>query len=168
MKPADLVPVGRISGLFGVHGWVKVFSYTSPRENILAYSPWFLTDGGAGRSVELVAGRRHGKGIVARLQGLTERSAAAALMGTEIAVRRAQLGPLAHGHYYWADLEGLRVVHRDGTVLGRVDHLIETGANDVLVVAGERERLVPFVVDRVILEVDVEGGLIRVDWEPEF
>jgi 16S rRNA processing protein RimM len=166
--PGDLISLGSIAGLYGVRGWVKVYSHSFPRENILQYRRWYLGLSGRWQAWALGEGRVHGKGVVARLEGVDERDAAARLLGAEIAVRRAQFDPLPEGQYYWADLEGLQVVHRDGMALGVVDYLIETGANDVLVVRGDRERLIPFVEDRVVLEVDLDSGLIRVDWDPEY
>ena len=166
--PSELVTLGRISGLYGVRGWVRVFSHTDPREGIVRYSPWYLRLGGEWREVRLAEGRRHGKGVVARIEGCEDRDQAARLMGAEIAVRREQLPPLPPGEYYWTDLEGLRVVTREGVELGTVARLMETGANDVLVVRGERERLILYLPERVVLEVDLEGGLIRVDWDPDF
>lgn len=167
----DLVVLGRISGLYGVRGWVRVFSHTEPRERIVRYSPWLVrSNGPAGkqwRSMEVIAGKRHGKGVVARLESIEDRDAAAALMEAEIAVHRDQLPELEPGDYYWTDLEGLAVVTTEGVALGRVDHLIETGSNDVLVVQGERERLIPYTDDAVV-EVDLEAETIQVDWDPEF
>ena len=165
---ATMVPLGRISGVFGVHGWLKVHSDTEPRDNILRYSPWHLQRNGDWESRKLLDGRRQGKGLVARLRGCEDRDQAAALMGCLIAVPRDRLPVLDPGEYYWSDLEGLRVVTTAGVELGRVSHLFATGANDVLVVRGERERLLPYVWDRVILEVDLEADLVRVDWDPEF
>lgn len=89
-------------------------------------------------------------------------------MGCEIGIRPEQMPATGPGEYYWRDLEGLEVVNLQGERLGRVDHLLETGANDVLVVVGERERLIPFVSAQVVTEVDLETGLIRVDWDKDF
>ena len=165
---ADRVTLGRISGLFGVRGWIKVFSHTEPRERILQYSPWSLRVQGEWRENAVAEGQRHGKAVIARLEGMTERDAAAALVGAEIAVPRSRLPALGEGEYYWSDLEGLQVVTLDGQDLGHVDHLLETGANDVLVVQGERERLIPFLRPEVVRAVDLDAGVIRVDWDPEF
>jgi len=165
---ADRVTLGRISGLFGVRGWIKVFSHTEPRERILQYSPWSLRVQGEWRENAVAEGQRHGKAVIARLEGMTERDAAAALVGAEIAVPRSRLPALGEGEYYWSDLEGLQVVTLDGQDLGHVDHLLETGANDVLVVQGERERLIPFLPPEVVRAVDLDAGVIRVDWDPEF
>ena len=166
----DLVVLGRISGLYGVRGWVKVFSHTEPRERIVQYSPWQVRLGGPSgewRSMVVAEGRRHGKGVIVRLEGIDDRDVAARLMEAEIAIHRDQLPELEPGDYYWTDLQGLEVVNREGVTLGRVDHLFETGANDVLVVLGERERLIPYT-DDTVLGVDLEAGRIEVDWDPEF
>lgn len=151
-----------------MNGWVKVFSHTEPRANILGYRPWLIDSDGSLREVEVVDGRAHGKGVVARLAGVDDRDAAAPLIGATIAIRRAQLAELEPGEYYYADLEGLEVVTVEGVSLGQVDHLFETGANPVMVVRGERERLLPFVHDTVVREVDLAARRIRVDWDPEF
>jgi 16S rRNA processing protein RimM len=157
--------MGRVSGLFGVRGWVKVFSYTQPREAILDYRRWFVGRQGQWQRMDVCEGQRHGKAVIARLEGIEDRDQAARLIESEIAVSRQDLPEAEEGSYYWADLEGLQVVHRDGTVLGTVGYLIETGANDVLVTEGDKERLIPFVAGEVILDVDVDKGVITVDWE---
>jgi len=155
--------VGRIVGLYGVRGWVKVHSYCRPPEEIFDYRDWWI----GGTPMRLAGGRPQGRGLVASLEGVTDRDAAAQLVGQDVAIPLAAMPPAGPGEYYWAELEGLAVYTRDGTALGRVSHLIETGANDVLVVRGERERLIPFLPD-VVLEVDRAAGTIRVDWDPEF
>ena len=159
------VILGRIVGLFGVRGWVKVYSYTEPREALLDYKDWLLSRDGGWQPVALAQGKRHGKAVIARLEGIEDRDAAAELTGSDIGVDRDALPDPGEGHYYWADLEGLTVVHKDGTELGKVACLMATGANDVLVVDGPAERLIPFVQGEVILDVDLAAGVIRVDWE---
>jgi len=159
------VILGRIVGLFGVKGWVKVHSYTEPREAVLDYRDWLLGRDGAWEPVEVAEGRQHGKGIVVRLQGIEDRDAAAELLGSDIGVDRDTMAEAGEGQYYWAGLEGLTVVRKDGTELGKVAYLMGTGANDVLVVDGPDERLIPFVPGTVILDVDLVEGVIRVDWE---
>lgn len=162
------IPVGRISGVFGVRGWVRVFSYTEPRDNVLQYSPWLVTLPDGPRPFAVRDGHAHGAGVVAALDGVDTREAAAALIGCELEVERAALGQPAAGQYYWADLEGLAVVTRDGAPLGTVRRLIATGANDVIEVVGERRHLVPFVPGRVVLDVDLAARTIRVDWDPDW
>jgi 16S rRNA processing protein RimM len=159
------VVLGRISGLFGVKGWVKVYSYTEPREAVLNYRRWLMSDADGWREATVAEGQRHGKTVIARIDGYVDRDQAAELVGAEIAVPRDALPETEEDRFYWSDLEGLRVVHRDGTELGRVAYLLETGANDVMVVQGERERLIPFVMGKVILGVDLADGRIDVDWE---
>ena len=159
------VVLGRISGLFGVRGWVKVYSYTDPREAVLNFDRWLLSGKNGWQEATVAEGQRHGKTIIARLDGYVDRDQAAELVGTDIGVPRDELPETDDNQYYWSDLEGLRVVHRDGTDLGKVDHLLETGANDVMVVRGEQERLIPFVMERVVLGVDLAKGEIEVDWE---
>jgi 16S rRNA processing protein RimM len=163
----DWAVLGRVSGLFGVRGWVKVFSHTSPKENILNYPAWFLFREGEWREYKLKQGKTQGKGIVALLEGVDDRNQAAELTGADIAVRRDQLPEISPDEYYWSDLEGRRVVTETGIELGRVDHLFETGANDVMMVKGERDHLLPFI-GQVIKEVDLDGDLITVDWDPDF
>jgi len=142
-----------------------VYSYTEPREAVLNYDRWLLTGNNGWQEATVAEGQRHGKTVIVRINGYDDRDQAAGLIGTEIGVPRDELPETDSDHYYWSDLEGLSVVHRDGTELGKVDHLLETGANDVMVVKGETERLVPFVMDKVVLGVDLAKGEIRVDWE---
>lgn len=159
------VILGRISGLFGIRGWVKVFSYTDPREAILGYHEWLVRKGNAWEPAQLAEGKKHGKTLVARLQGSDDRDDAAAFVDCDIGVPRDALPEPDEGQFYWSDLEGLRVVNRDGCELGTVAYVMETGAHDVLVTEGDRERLIPFVADEVIIDVDLDKGEISVDWE---
>lgn len=163
-----MVVVGRISGIYGVEGWVRVFSETVPRANILAYSPWYVDRHGRWEKRNLLGGRVHGKGIVARIEGCADREQAAGLMESVIAIRRDQLPPARAGEFYWTDLQGLRVETVEGVDLGSIDHLFETGANDVIVVRGDRERLIPYLREDVVRRVDLGAGLMVVDWDPQF
>lgn len=162
------VVLGKIAGLFGVKGWMKLLSWTEPRERIVQYRPWLLELGGEWREWQVAEGRAHGKGVIARLESVTDRGQAAALVGAAIAVRREQLPATRPGEYYWADLVGLEVRLADGRLLGSVKGLLATGANDVLVVQGERERLIPFVRGPVIKDVDLDAQVICVDWDADF
>lgn len=160
--------LGKIIALFGVLGWVKIFSHTRPREAIFDYRPWLLkTPPGEWQTVNLTEHKLHGKGLVARFEGCHKRDQAAALLEREIAIWPSQLSDLPNGEYYWHELEGLKVINQDNESLGVVDHLLETGANDVLVVTGERERLIPHIPD-VVKSVDLEAGEIRVEWDQDF
>jgi 16S rRNA processing protein RimM len=165
------VVLGRIVGVYGVRGWIRIRSETEPPEGILGYSPWLVGDPAVER--EVIEGRRHGKGIVAHLAGCDDRDRALSLMDQEIAVTRDRLPPPTDDEFYWTDLEGMEVwtLAEAGATpvrLGVVDHLFSTGVNDVLVVTGDRERLLPFTWDEVIRSVDFEVGRIEVDWDPDF
>lgn len=164
-----LITVGRLHGAFGVRGEVKLESFTDPAPAIARYQPWILRDArGDARSVAGVRVRVGGKGLVATVPGIGDRDGAEALRGFEVLVPRSALPPPAPGEYYWVDLEGLRVVNLEGVAFGTVSHLFDTGANLVLVVIGERERMIPFVQPQYVQAVDFEAGLIRVDWDAEF
>ena len=135
-------------------------------EAILQYQPWLL--GEDKKPVKIIDGRKQGKGIAAILPGFEDREQAATLVGTQIFVRREQLPATEKDEYYWSDLEGLEVKTTKGEFLGRVEKLMETGANDVLVIRGNREHLVPFIQGQYVTRVDLEDGMIEVDWDPEF
>ncbi|MFV0277380.1 MAG: ribosome maturation factor RimM [Parahaliea sp.] len=176
-RPAPaLLAVGRIAGCYGIKGWVKVHSYTEPRENFLGYRGWVLRRRQGSEPIEFDAGKRHGKGLVAHIRGVDDRTLAESYCGLEVAVPANSLPVLEEGDFYWHQLEGLEVwceSEGQSLLLGRVDHLIETGANDVLVVrasAGsidDRERLIPYLPDAVVTRVDVPAGRMDVDWFPD-
>jgi 16S rRNA processing protein RimM len=178
------VILGRITGVYGVQGWVKVFSYTEPMEAIVDYNPWYIRAECRQKApwtrVQLKAGKRQAKTVVAKLEQCNDRDAAMAYIGTEIAIDLEQLESLKEkDEYYWRDLIGLRVINQQNVELGVVKGLLETGANDVLVVVSEiesaqgskakgRERLIPWTLNNAIIAVDMERKVIEVDWDPEF
>ncbi|AHE97361.1 ribosome maturation factor RimM [Thioalkalivibrio paradoxus] len=166
-EPERLI-VGRVSGVYGVKGFVRIFSETEPRAAIAGFSQLWLQRGDDWELLEVESGRAHGRGVVLKFRETVDRDAACALVGSTLAVEREWLPPLEEGAYYWADLQGLRVETKDGVDLGRITGFIETGANDVMVVRNDRERLVPWVRGRYVLDVDLAAGLVRVDWDPEF
>lgn len=162
------VEVGRVAGPYGVKGWFRVNSFTEPRNNILVYGPWHLVQNETLSISAPVSGKQQGKSLVARIEGVDDREAASDLCGARILVDRGNFAPTARDEYYWRDLIGLSVSTNEGLSLGTVDSLMETGANDVLVVKGDRRRLIPFVVGEVISSVDLAAGRIIVAWDPEF
>ena len=163
------IVVGEILGAFGVRGWVKVQSHTEPPENILRYSPWRLAGGGGEKDYRVIEGRPHGGTLViVRLEGLSDRDQAALLHKHQVSVPRECFSHPQPGEYYWADLIGLEVRNLAGVVLGRVAGMMETGANDVMEVHGERERLIPFVMGDYVKEVRLDEGWLLVDWEADF
>jgi len=163
------VLVGRIVGVSGTAGAVKLESWTDPRMQIFRYQPWILKSAQAEREVRGCSGREQGKGMVATLPGVADRENASALIGTEIWVLRSSLPKPKDGEYYWTDLEGMDVANLQGVSFGRVSHLFATGANDVLVTRdGDRERMVPFVLDQFVKQVDLQARRILVDWDADF
>ena len=166
--PRKQVILGRISGLMGIKGWVKVHSYTEPKENIVGFRDWILCAQGAESRVKVEDGRLQGRTVVAKLQGVDDRDEARTLIGTEIAVAREDLPACEPGEYYWTDLEGFDVRTLSNEALGHVDFLFSTGAHDVMVVAGTRERMIPFVQGRIVHKVDLDCGVILVDWDPSY
>jgi 16S rRNA processing protein RimM len=159
------VTVGRVTGVFGTRGWVKVLSHTRPRDNLMSYTPWFLRVDGEWRPCKLNESRHHHGVIIASLEGVTEREQARALVRSDIAVLRSELPPLGTGEYYWSELIGLRVVNLQGQYLGRIAGLLETSAHDVIRVVDDRERLIPFVTDVYVFNVDCgPDGEMVVDW----
>lgn len=168
MTPERRILLGRVLGAFGVRGEMKLQSFTEPVARALKYQPWVLAHNGIERDVGAVRGRETAKGMLIAIAGVEDRDAAEALAGAEVWVPRSRLPKPKVGEYYWVDLEGLAVVNREGVELGKVDHLFGTGANDVMSVVGDRERLIPFILDQFVLEIDFEAGKISVDWDADF
>ncbi len=165
-RDRKLVPLGVITGVSGIKGWLKIHSWTSPREAILAYQPWLLGDDR--NPVKIIEGRPQGKTIVASLPGVENREQASKLTGLEIAVFRDQMPNPVENEYYWSDLEGLVVETKDGVELGHIVKMMETGAHDVMVVDGDRERMIPFVPGHFVISVDLQAGRLIVDWEADY
>lgn len=158
------VELGRVVGAFGIRGWIRVFSHTDPPEGILRYRTWTL----AGRDWKVLEGQAHGGAVVAALAGLEDRDAAAALRDAVIEVPRAALPRAGRGEFYWTDVLGSEVVSASGAKLGTLSSVTSNGAQDVMVVTGERERLIPFVVGPIVKGVDAKAKRIVVEWEPEY
>lgn len=170
------IVIGQISGVFGVHGWVKVFSHTEPRNNILEYTPWLIKRKDGWHTVPFIKGRKQGKTIVAQLKGVDDPDKAHALIGCDIAINEGQLKKLAEDEFYWRELQGLKVINQEDTVLGNVSSMMATGANDVIVVKldatiakakNTKEILIPYI-DSVVKNIDLDAGLIKVDWDEDF
>lgn len=169
MIEQKLLHVGKVSGVFGIKGWVKVFSFTGYREDILRYSPWLLKKNGATKTVEVMTGQLQNQLVVAQIKGVDDRNAAEALMGWEIFINSNQLPTAKQGEYYWSDLIGLQVENSEGVVLGLIESLLETGANDVIIVQGdERQHAIPFIQPQVVLKIDLIARKMWVDWDADF
>lgn len=173
-KTESRTVMGKITSVYGVKGWVKVFSYTQPKENICRYKTWTIQRGKEQRVIEVLECKPHGNGLVARLKGCNDREQARTYSDFLIKIEKEKLPELAEGDYYWHQLEGLDVSVPDVGLLGKVSHLMETGSNDVLVIKpcdgsmDDRERLVPYLVDQVVKSVSLDEKQIIVDWDPEF
>jgi 16S rRNA processing protein RimM len=169
----DLMVIGKIVSVHGVRGEVKVFSFTDPIDNLLDYTAWTLRRDGEIRQIELTSGRLQNKVLVAKLKGLDDREEARLLAGFEICVPRNLLPDLTDGEYYWYQLHGLKVIDQLGQLLGRIDHLLETGANDVMVIKpcadslDDRERLLPYT-GQCVLAIDLVAGEMQVEWDADF
>jgi 16S rRNA processing protein RimM len=156
--------MGRVVAPYAVRGWLKLQTYTEYLDSLLDYPVWHVGQGGNWITCRLLDGKVHGQYLLASLEGVDDRTGAEALVGREVAVLREEMPEAEEDEWYWDDLIGLEVLNLAGEALGRVQGLLETGANDVLQIRdGERERLVPFV-DAVVKTVDLEAGRLVVDW----
>lgn len=174
-RDQDLVTVGQIRTVFGVRGWLKLLSYTEPADKIFSYQPWHVKVAGRWELVEVEARGQSAGGLNIKLKGLDDRELAKRYINAEVAVRPEQLPALAEDEFYWRDLEGCRVVNPQGYDFGVVDFMLETGANDVLVVKantndafGQTQRMIPFVLDVIVLNVDLKNRQLTVAWDPDF
>lgn len=170
-QASDKLVIGKIGAPYGVKGWVKINAYTDVPEGIFDYSPWVVGD----QQYQIDQWRPHGKSLVAKIVNIDSRDDAERIKNLDILIAADQLPELDEGEFYWRDLTGMQVVTTQGYDLGVVKDVFNTGANDVLQVKanpndafGQKERLLPFVLDEVVQQVDKEGRVITVDWEPGF
>ncbi len=175
MNGKDLVVLGKFGAVYGINGWLKVNSYTDIPEGIFDYTPWQIQVQGNWRQMQISGKKRHGNGLIVKLADVADRDQAQLYVNADIAVERSALPQLADGDFYWRDLMGMAVVNEAGYHLGEVVDMMETGSNDVLVVKanksdafGKTERLLPFLTDSVIKEVNNAERRILVDWDPDF
>ena len=159
--------MGRIAAPYGIKGWVKIQTFSESVDALADYPEWQIGRAGSWRAVRILNARLHTNMLVAELEGIVDRDAALALKGSEIAVPRETLPPTPENEYYWSDLIGLDVINTRGVAFGKVKELLESGAQDVLVVSGERERLIPFV-GQIVKKVDLAAETLEVDWEADY
>ena len=159
--------VGKINGFFGVQGWVKIFSYTEPRKNILEYQPWYFIDDGTYKPIEMTTGREQSKTIVAHVKGIDNKDQAVQLIGKSLYIDKDQLPQLDDNEHYWHELVGFRVINKDGIDLGVVDYLVDTGSNNVLVIKGNKEHWIPYI-EPYLVSIDKQNRVINVDWDENF
>ncbi|TWX68873.1 ribosome maturation factor RimM [Colwellia demingiae] len=167
--------LGKVGAVYGIKGWLKIHSFTDETEAILDYFPWSLKLGNNTQTVEITDWRKHNKILIVKVAGIDDRDEAQALVGSEILTNEAALPELSQDDFYWRDLIGMSVVTNKGYDLGVVTDMMETGANDVLVVKAnlkdgfsKKERLIPYLFEQVIESVSIENKQICVDWDPGF
>jgi 16S rRNA processing protein RimM len=169
----DRVRLGRVSGVYGVQGWVRIASETRPADNILRYRRWWIGEDGGFES-RAVTSRPQGNGLIAQITGpdgevVVDRDQAQRYVGRSISVARSDLPRLPAGQYYWVDLIGLAVVNLSDEPLGTVTDVTSNGAQDVLIVhEGETERLIPFVKGAIIQSVEMDARRIVCDWQRDY
>ena len=172
---AGRIIVGKITAAFGVHGWIRIYSYTEPEASFFQY-PGLELEGNGQKpvSIKIEEWKPHGKGFVAYLKGCDTRTQADLYRGMQFSIPETALADLEEGDYYWSQLIGLKVQSAGERLLGRVDSMLETGANDVLVVKAcnnsidKKERLIPYLPGTVVQNVDLDSEMITVDWDEDF
>jgi len=175
MNTENQIILGKVGAVYGIKGWLKIHSFTDELEAILDYFPWSLKLGNKTQTVEVTDWRKHNKGLIVKVGNIDDRDEAQALVGSEILTSESSLPDLPEGEFYWRDLIGMNVVTNKGYDLGIVTDMMETGANDVLVVKAnlndgfsKKERLIPYLLEQVIESVSIENKQICVDWDPGF
>ncbi|WP_159819048.1 ribosome maturation factor RimM [Colwellia sp. 20A7] len=175
MSTQNQITLGKVGAVYGIKGWLRIHSFTDESDAILDYFPWSLKLGNNTRTVDVTDWRKHNKGLVVKVAGIDDRDDAQALVGSDILINESSLPELSKGDYYWRDLIGMAVVTTQGYDLGVVSDMLETGANDVLVVKAnlndgfsKKERLIPYLLEQVVESVSIENKQICVDWDPGF
>ncbi len=169
MEEDKKIYLGKITGAHGIKGWLKIQSFSSPPENILTYQSWIINNKGEEDFYSIEQGRKQNNKIVVKLEKIDDRNTAESLINSKIQILRSDLPKLSNENYYWSDLVGLSVLNSEETVIGKIESLIETGANDVMVIITLKDEriLIPFVMHEIIKEVNVELSYIKIDWSIE-
>lgn len=168
-EQADIIVVGRLVGVYGVKGWLKLMSFTRPITNILAYGSCLIQQAQQWQQFSLLEGKPHRKGLVVAFEGVLDRDQARLLVGSEIAINKKQLPVATAGEFYWHDLLNAQVINVDNELLGVVTDILETAVNDVLVVVDDQQRrFIPYVLGVYIKDVDIIQGFVRVDWQSDY
>ena len=170
MLPTDIVVVGKIKNAHGLKGLLKVTSFTDPPDNLAKFSDCFISknNGSDWSASVILSASENGKSFLIEIENVTNREQALAIKSALVGVERRLLGGIDSGEYYWTDLIGCVVENRKGFQFGKIDRLIETGSNDVMEIVGNLGKsLIPFS-DEYLLSVDLDLGLIVVDWEPDW
>ena len=166
MEDDKKIYLGKITGVHGIKGWLKIQSFSSPLENILNYPLWIINNRGQEGFYSVEQGRKHSNKILVKLEKIDDRTKAESFINSKIKIMRSDLPKLTNESYYWSDLKGLSVLNSKEKLIGIVDSLIETGANDVMVVNTTKDKriIIPFVMNEIIKEVSIELNYVKVDW----
>ena len=169
MMSEEKIIIGKVNGFHGVKGFIKVFSETRPREGILHYKHFYIKQNGAWKMLEVEVGQKHSKHVLLKFKDYDTRDSVEPLLGVELFIEREDMPELdEHDSVYWVDLYGLKVINHEGVELGIIDDIFETGANDVLAVKGGKgEILIPFSLEFIVMEINLEEGFVQVDWDEE-
>ena len=162
------IVIARFGRPHGVKGFVTVHSFTEPRDNVLKYANWHAFINNKWQPMKLLRAEVQNKSIIVQIEGYPERESVAFLTNIEIAIQRGQLATLEPGEYYWHQLIGMKVINKQGEPFGNVTEIIPTGANDVLVVEGNKRHLIPYLLGQFILDIDSKQQIITVDWDMDF
>ena len=161
------IKTGRFGKTHGIKGWLRIISFTDPPEKIFTYQPWYIKKEQQWQQVHFENNQQHGKSYIVKLPNIDTPETAQSYVNLDIWIDHQQLPKLPKGEYYWSDLEGLQVINQSDQILGTVNHLMATGANDVLVVKNGKKHLIPYI-DDVIIKVDLKEQVIRVNWDADF
>jgi 16S rRNA processing protein RimM len=162
----ELIELGHIHGLYGVRGELKVYSHTDPHDQILHYHTWLIQRHNTWQEYVIEAGKRSGKSVVVKLEGVDDREDSRRYLGAKVAIRRADLPALPAGEYYQFELLGFAVMNQHDEVLGTLHSFIETGSHDVMeVVAGRTRELIPYTPGIHVVEIQAVEKTIRVNWD---
>lgn len=163
---SEYVVIAKIGATYGVQGWLKVFPFTAQLTDILQYQPWYVESTAGWQRMQIKEGREHNKCLVVKVAGYNQPESARTLTGKKIAIQHSQLPALKKDEYYWTDLEGLTVINQHGEELGHILYLLETGANDVLVIKNQgKEHAIPYLPGKVVMQVDLVNRRMHVDWD---
>ena len=166
MNPNEkMIIVGCLGTSYGVNGWMKITSFTNPEKNVLDYNPWYFKNHGVYSPITVLDKRVQGQYLVAKLKGCDSPEMAKTWTGREISVPRSVLPTCNDNEFYWTDLEGLEVLDQQGKLLGKIDNMMATGSNDVMLVTGEKILQIPFIMHEVVKNVNLQAGTITVDWQ---
>jgi 16S rRNA processing protein RimM len=164
----EIVVMGKVLVPYGVNGWVKVYSFTEKLESFLTYKKLYLSkDQKNWIEIKAKEIKVHGKTIIAKFSEIADRTQAENYKNYLIGVPKDCLPQLNDNQYYWNDLIGFEVFNLQNVSFGLVNTYIETGANDVIVVKGDRERLIPYT-SMTVLKIDTIKDKIIVDWDEDF